>query len=96
VLPASLPEPVQYKSHREFVRETLRVEVDLSAAGAEFVPREQETAETLAYRDQMNADGSPSETVAAGYAWAPGGELVRLIGQQGRETAGARGGRRAK
>jgi hypothetical protein len=96
ILPASLPEPVQYKSHREFVRETLRAEVDLSAAGTEFVPREQETAETLAYRDGINADGSPSDTVAAGYAWAPGGELVRLIGQPGRETAQTSGGRRAR
>jgi hypothetical protein len=96
VLPTSLPEPIRYESHREFVRETLRAELDLSAAGTEFVPREQETAETLAYRDQMNADGSPSEAVAAGYLWAPGTELVRLVGGAGREPADARGGRRTK
>jgi hypothetical protein len=76
VLPERLPEPIRYTSHREFVRETLRRELTLSAAGTEFVDREQETAATRAYRDQMNSDGSPTETVAAGYVWQPGTELT--------------------
>ena len=29
----------------------------------------------LDYRRQVNADGSPSELVSAGYRWAPGSEL---------------------
>jgi hypothetical protein len=76
VLPERLPEPISYTSHREFVRETLRRELTLSAAGTEFVDREQETEATRAYRDQMNSEGSPSETVAAGYVWRPGTELT--------------------
>jgi rubrerythrin len=76
VLPERLPEPIRYTSHREFVRETLRRELTLSAAGTEFVDREQETAATRAYRDQMNSEGSPTETVAAGYVWQPGTELT--------------------
>ena len=48
----------------------------LSAAGTEFVDREQETEATRAYRDQMNSEGSPSEIVAAGYVWRPGTELT--------------------
>jgi hypothetical protein len=76
VLPERLPEPIRYVSHREFVRETLRRELTLSAAGTEFVPRERETEETRAYREQMNAHGSPSEIVAEGYVWRPGGELT--------------------
>jgi rubrerythrin len=76
VLPERLPEPIRYTSHREFVRETLRRELTLRAAGTEFVDREQETEATRAYRDQMNSEGSPSETVAAGYVWRPGTELT--------------------
>jgi hypothetical protein len=28
------------------------------------------------YRDQLNRDGSPSDTVTAGYVWMPGTELA--------------------
>jgi rubrerythrin len=76
VLPERLPEPISYTSHREFVRETLRRELTLSAAGTEFVDREEETETTRAYRNQMNSEGSPSGTVAAGYVWRPGTELT--------------------
>jgi rubrerythrin len=75
VLPERLPEPIRYQSHREFVRQTLRRELTLSAAGTEFVDREQETEATRGYRDLMNSEGSPTETVAAGYVWQPGTEL---------------------
>jgi hypothetical protein len=76
VLPERLPEPIRYQSHREFVRETLRRELTLSAAGTEFVDREQETAATHGYRNHLNSEGSPTETVAAGYVWRPGTELT--------------------
>jgi hypothetical protein len=76
VLPGRLPEPIRYESHREFVREVLRREVGLGAAGTEFVDREEESDATRAYRDHVNAAGSPSETVAAGYVWRPGTELA--------------------
>jgi hypothetical protein len=76
VLPERLPEPIHYRSHREFVRETLRRELELSAAGTEFVSREQETEATRAYREHLNSEGSPTETVAAGYVWRPGTELT--------------------
>ena len=36
-----------------------------------------EGASSLAYRKQMNRDGSPSETVSATYRWSPGTELAR-------------------
>jgi hypothetical protein len=38
VLPERLPEPIRYVSHREYVREVLRRELTLSAAGTEFAP----------------------------------------------------------
>jgi hypothetical protein len=76
VLPATLPEPIEYKSHRSFIRETLK-EVDLRARGTQFIPSAEEGKDSpsVAYREQLNSDGSPSETVAAGYIWKPGTEL---------------------
>jgi hypothetical protein len=76
ILPATLPEPIEYRSHREFVRETLVKEVDLRASGTQFVGKEDEPERSLAYREQLNSEGSPSETVAAGYTWMPGTELT--------------------
>ena len=79
VLEETCPAPIRYASHRAFVRDVLRAEVHLSAAGSEFVDRSQETQETQAYRTQMNAEGSPSDTVAAGYVWIPGTELAAPV-----------------
>lgn len=79
VLEEACPAPIRYESHREFVRQTLRAEVNLSAAGSAFVDRSQETKETRAYRTQLNADGSPSDTVAASYLWTPGTELAAPV-----------------
>jgi hypothetical protein len=76
ILPATLPDPIEYRSHREFVRQVLEREVTYTAVGTE-VGEFEDSAETIQYRDQMNADGSPSEAVASGYAWAPGTELMR-------------------
>lgn len=79
VLPQTLPEFIEYKSHRQFVRETLNNEVNLRAAGTKFINAEDEAEQapaSVAYRKQMNSEGSPSEIVAAGYVWIPGTELV--------------------
>ena len=75
VLPEQLPEPIPFDTQREFVRQTLANEVDLRADGADFVPKSKEPKRSLDYRKQMNSEGSPTETVAAGYKWAPGSEL---------------------
>lgn len=71
-----LPAPIQYVSHRDFVRDTLRREVALTAVGPSFVPFDQEPEQAQRYRAQLNSQGSPSERVAAGYVWQPGTELV--------------------
>src|SRR5215211_7486898 len=79
ILPQTLPEPIDYQSHRQFVRETLNAEVDLRAAGTQFINKEEEPDRSplsIAYREQMNSEGSPSEIVAAGYTWTPGTELA--------------------
>jgi hypothetical protein len=78
VLNAPLPEPITYRSHREFVRDVLRSEVQLTAVGPNFVSFQEEPADSVsrAYREHLNAEGSPSERVAAGYVWTPGTELT--------------------
>ena len=78
-LPAKLPEPIAYKSNREYVRQVLREELDLRAAGVQFVNKSEEPERSLEYRRQLNEEGSPSETVADGWSWTPGGELASNI-----------------
>lgn len=78
IIPESLPEPIEYRSHREFVRKTLSEEVDLRARKTQFIDKDDEGADSpsVVYREQMNSKGSPSETVSAGYQWKPGTELA--------------------
>jgi hypothetical protein len=77
-LPATLPDPISFASQREFVRRTLADEVNLRARGTEFidVAAEGKDSASVRYREQLNKEGSPSDTVAAGYIWVPGTELV--------------------
>ncbi|ATB30648.1 hypothetical protein [Melittangium boletus] len=88
ILPAELPEPIRFDSHREFVRRTLSAEVDMSANGTRFVPRAEESDRTRRYREEINSEGSPSEIVAAGYQWKPGTELVEKAARLGVQTEG--------
>jgi rubrerythrin len=79
IIPESLPEPIEYKSHREYVRKVLAAEVDLRARGKQIIRKEEETPDSpsVLYRQQINSNGSPSEIVAAGYKWKPGTELAQ-------------------
>jgi hypothetical protein len=84
VLPASLPEPIDFSSQRKYVRETLRQQVDFRASGREIVTLEDDSLASIAYRERMNRAGSPSERVAAGYKWRPGTELAPMGNGNGR------------
>ena len=77
LLPEQLPDPIAFDTQREFVRKTLAEEVDLRANGTEIVAKDKESAASREYREALNAEGSPSDTVAAGYLWTPGSELKR-------------------
>lgn len=79
IIAEKLPDPFPYASQRDFVRKVLKQEVDLRASGAQFVPSDQDSEASKAYREQVNSQGSPTETVAAGYQWAPGTELRRKV-----------------
>lgn len=91
ILASKLPDPIDYVSHREFIQETLRKEVDLTAKGEDFVPFAEESAASREQREQLNAEGSPSDQVAAGYVWAPGTELTRQAPNLERERRMDRG-----
>ncbi len=79
IIPTSLPERIQYMSHRDYVREVLRNEVHLRAVGTQFVPEAlvPPDSPSIAYNRQINSDGSPSQTIAAGYRYTPGTELMK-------------------
>ena len=79
ILNAKLPEPIAYESHRDYVRAVLRAEANLTAVGEDFVPFSEEDPNGASARNraQLNSEGTPSETVALGYVWTPGGELSR-------------------
>jgi hypothetical protein len=81
LLPATLPEPIQYQSQRDFVRQVLRDEVDLRARGTQFIHKDEEGPDSpsVRYRHQMNSEGSPSEIVSTGWLWIPGGELTNAM-----------------
>jgi rubrerythrin len=90
ILPLEMPEPIKFSSQREYVRKVLAAEVDIRAAGTSFVPKEQESQASLEYRARINSAGSPSETVAAGYKWAPGTEAAkRAMAMAGANKVGA-------
>jgi rubrerythrin len=75
LIPDSLPAPIEYRSHREFVRKVLKEEVPFRAQGKE-IGNKPETSASRSYREQMNSKVSPSEVIAAGYQWKPGTELA--------------------
>jgi hypothetical protein len=72
-----LPPRIEFRGHREFLRETIARETALRKDGTEFVEEGKEGRTSLEYRDQVNADGSPSSAVSETYSWAPGTELAR-------------------
>jgi hypothetical protein len=73
----TLPPRIAFKSHREFVRQVIANESSMRKDGTRFVDEPREGKSSLAYRQQMNRDGSPSQTVSATYHWSPGTELAR-------------------
>jgi hypothetical protein len=73
----ALPPFIEFKSQREFVRKVVESEVQLRKDGTEFVDEANEPKSSRLYREEVNAGGSPSETVSATYHWTPGTELMR-------------------
>jgi hypothetical protein len=78
----ALPPFIQFESQREFVRRVVETETQLRKNGTQFVDEAQEGKSSLAYRQAVNAQGSPSEAVAATYSWTPGTELMRMVAEE--------------
>ncbi|GAA4325939.1 hypothetical protein GCM10023144_08790 [Pigmentiphaga soli] len=76
ILAGVIPAPIQFSTHRDFVRTVLANEVSLRAKGTAFVPKDRESALSIEARAYLNSQGSPSEAVSAGYRWTPGTELA--------------------
>lgn len=76
-----LPPLIEFRSQREFIRGVVDAEARLRKDGTRFVDADDEGSSSIAYRELLNADGSPSTTVSAGYVWAPGTELSVATGK---------------
>jgi rubrerythrin len=78
ILNSKVTEPIRYESQRDFVREVLSKEVDFRARGPEIVHKNELSPGNPSerYAKEMNREGSPSQTVAAGWVWTPGTELA--------------------
>jgi rubrerythrin len=86
ILEGPLPEAIRFESQRDFVRQVLSTEVDMQLEGTRFVPADQLGAASREYRQHLNSTGSPSEAVAAGYRWSPGGEIAGKVAPIGRAS----------
>lgn len=75
ILGGSVPKLIEFKSQRDFVRKTLAEEMDLRAKGHDYVDKKHGGHASRDYRNHLNSEGVPAETVSAGYQWAPGTEL---------------------
>jgi hypothetical protein len=82
----ALPPFIQFSSQREFVRQVVETETQLRKNGTRFVDEAEEGKSSLAYREYINSQGSPSETISATYSWMPGTELMRVRGEQEEEA----------
>ena len=70
-----LPPRIQFASPRDFVRRVVAAETSLRKDGTEFVSEEAEAASSIAWREHVNSEGSPSTAVSGGWHWTPGTEL---------------------
>jgi hypothetical protein len=86
VLGNVMPSPLALGPQRDFIRGVLETEIPLRANGKEFVPQDQEPERSLQQRAMLNADGSPTNTVSAGYQWSPGTELSRRTSVEGERS----------
>jgi hypothetical protein len=77
LLPKQLPDPIKFESQRAFVRKVLAAEQDFRAVGTK-IGKLQDSPESLAYRQHLSSDGSPSELVTTDYQFTPGTEIDRL------------------
>jgi hypothetical protein len=75
-----LPPRIKFASHRDFVRRVIAAETYLRKDSTEFVGEEAEAASSIAWREHLNSEGSPSTAASGGWHWTPGTELNYVTG----------------
>src|SRR6478672_9615523 len=75
-LPQSLPETMRFEENKEYIRQVLADQVNLTAQDTEFVPVEQLPADAryFQYQKTVNAGGVPSEQVIEEHQRQIGGD----------------------
>jgi hypothetical protein len=63
----SLPPRIRFASQRDFLRRIAAAEAPIRKDGPEFVNEEAEAASSIAWREHLNSEGSPSQAVSAGW-----------------------------
>jgi hypothetical protein len=81
-----LPPRIQFASQREFVRKVVAAETTLRKDGTKFVDEDAEAPSSIAWREHLNSEGSPSTAVSAGWHWTPGTELNYVTPGNGEPT----------
>jgi hypothetical protein len=71
----NLPPRIKFASQREFIRKVVAAEIPMRKNGTQFVNEAAEAPASIAWRDQLNSEGSPSQAVSGGWHWTPGTEL---------------------
>lgn len=79
IVPKTLPKPIKFESQRGYIRDVLETTVHLRTNGTRIVEPEDESKASISYRAQLNRAGSPSDAVAAGWRWTPGGEIMSRV-----------------
>jgi hypothetical protein len=77
----NLPPRIKFASQRDFVREVIAAESGLRKDGTQFVDEQAESPASIAWREQLNSEGSPSQAVSGGWRWTPGTELNYVAGE---------------
>jgi hypothetical protein len=78
ILPEKLPNPIEYKGQRDFIRKVLFEEVDMRTKEKNFIASPADESEaTRHYREYLNSEGCPAEIISGGYIWKPGTELAQ-------------------
>lgn len=76
ILDDQLPEPIPFKSQRDFVRQVLESETYLRSKRHPYVSIHEEGKDTLNYRNYLNQEEIASEMVSVGYQWEAGTKLT--------------------
>lgn len=76
ILPGTLPTPIRFRSNKDYVRQVLANQVQLTGNETEFVPVDQlpKDHRYFQYQHMVNRGGAPSETVITQHVEAKGKE----------------------